>query len=140
MDFPRQGYWSGLPFPPPGDLPDLGIKFWSPALQAGSLLSESPGKSLLSKGLRYLRNSLTLWERQETKPQSGRRKPVSQVLESEGQLSNLQLKPPDLEANDGCPALLVSALGSCLTLELSWDLREPLKGGRRESQGMYIKP
>ena len=81
-----------------------------------------------------------MWEQQETKPQSGRRKPVSWVLESEGQLSNLQLKPPDLEANDGCPALLGSALGSCLTLELSWDLREPLKGGQREAQGVYIKP
>ena len=35
MGFSRQEYWSGLPFPPPGDLPDLGIKpapFMSPAL------------------------------------------------------------------------------------------------------------
>ena len=39
MGFSRQEYWSGLPFPPPGDLPDPGIKPWSPALQA-----ESPGK------------------------------------------------------------------------------------------------
>ena len=57
-----------------------------------------------------------------------------------GSRQNLQLKPPDLEANDGCPSLLGSALGSCVTLELSWDLREPLKGGRRESQGVYTKP
>ena len=33
-----------LPFPPPGDLPDPGIKLRSPALQADSLLSEPPGK------------------------------------------------------------------------------------------------
>ena len=33
----RQEYWSGLPFPPPGDLPDPGIKPGSPALQADSL-------------------------------------------------------------------------------------------------------
>ena len=46
MRFSRQEYWSQLPFPPPGDLSDPGIKPWSPALQADSLLSEPPGKSL----------------------------------------------------------------------------------------------
>ena len=44
MGFSRQEYWSGLPFPPPGDLPDPGIKLRSPALQADSLPSEPPGK------------------------------------------------------------------------------------------------
>ena len=44
MGFPRQEYWSGLPFPIPGDLPDPGIELGSPALQADSLLSEPPGK------------------------------------------------------------------------------------------------
>ena len=34
MGFPRQEYWSGLPFPSPEDLPDSGIKPWSPTLQA----------------------------------------------------------------------------------------------------------
>ena len=37
MGFLRQEYWGGLPFPPPGDLPDLGIILESPALQADSL-------------------------------------------------------------------------------------------------------
>ena len=43
MGFPRQEYWSGLPFPPPGDLPDPGIKpasFVSPAL-AGRFFTAS---------------------------------------------------------------------------------------------------
>ena len=40
MGFSRQEYWSGLPFPSPGDLPDLGIDPRSPALQAESLLTE----------------------------------------------------------------------------------------------------
>ena len=40
--FSRQEYWSGLPFLSPGDLPDPGIEPVSPALQADSLLSESP--------------------------------------------------------------------------------------------------
>ena len=44
MGFSRQEYWSGLPFPPPGDLPDPGIEPRSPALQADALPSEPPGK------------------------------------------------------------------------------------------------
>ena len=42
MGFSRRVYWSGLPFPPPGDLPDSGIKPRSPDLQADSLPSELP--------------------------------------------------------------------------------------------------
>ena len=41
--FSRQEYRSGLPFPSPGDLPNPGIKLWSSALQADSLLPEPPG-------------------------------------------------------------------------------------------------
>ena len=48
MDFSRQEYWSGLPFPSPGDLPDPEIKPGSPALQADSLLSEPTGKLIHS--------------------------------------------------------------------------------------------
>ena len=44
MEFSRQEYWSGLPFPSPGDLPDPGIKPKSPAFQADTLTSEPPGK------------------------------------------------------------------------------------------------
>ena len=47
MGFSRQEYWSELPCPPPGDLPDLGLEPVtpaSPALQAGSLPTEPPGK------------------------------------------------------------------------------------------------
>ena len=40
MGFSRQEYWSGLPFPSPGDLPDPGMEPESPALQAHFLLSE----------------------------------------------------------------------------------------------------
>ena len=45
MGFSRQDYWSGLPFPSPGDLPNPEIKCWSPAWQADSLPSELPGKT-----------------------------------------------------------------------------------------------
>ena len=46
MGFSRQE-WSGLPFPPPGDLPDPGIELRSPALQADTLLSEPPGNKFI---------------------------------------------------------------------------------------------
>ena len=45
IEFSRQEYWSGLPFPSPGDLPNPGIDPGSPALQEDSLLSEPPGKT-----------------------------------------------------------------------------------------------
>ena len=44
MGFPRQEYWSGLPFPSPGHLPDPRIKPVSPALAGGFFITESPGK------------------------------------------------------------------------------------------------
>ena len=46
MGFSRQEYWSGLPFPSPGDLPDPGIEPRSPTLQADALTSAPPGKLL----------------------------------------------------------------------------------------------
>ena len=55
MEISRQDYWSALPFPSPGDLPDPGIKSRSPALQADSLLSEPPGKPPSGKFLDLLR-------------------------------------------------------------------------------------
>ena len=44
MKFSRQEYWSGLPFPSPGDLPDPGIEPGPPTLQADTLPSEPPEK------------------------------------------------------------------------------------------------
>ena len=43
MGFSRRGYWSGLPFPSLGDLPDLGIEPASPALAGGFFIIEPPG-------------------------------------------------------------------------------------------------
>ena len=44
VGFPRREYWSGLPFPSPGDLPNSSIEAGSPALQADSLPPEPPEK------------------------------------------------------------------------------------------------
>ena len=45
MGFSRQAYWSGLPFPSPGDLPRPGIKLMSLALAGGFFTTEPPGKT-----------------------------------------------------------------------------------------------
>ena len=44
MGFPRQEYWSGLPFSLPGDLPDSGTELESPALAAGYFTTKPAGK------------------------------------------------------------------------------------------------
>ena len=49
IGFSRQEYWSGLPFPSPGDLPDPGIEPGSSALQADSLMTELRGKPIVLK-------------------------------------------------------------------------------------------
>ena len=53
LEFSSQVYWSELPFPSLGDLPNPGIKPGSPALQADSLPSESPGKLPASYAYMY---------------------------------------------------------------------------------------
>ena len=47
MGFSRQEYWTGVPFPSPGDLPDPGTEPGSPAFQAEALTSEPPGKPII---------------------------------------------------------------------------------------------
>jgi len=47
MGFPRQDYWSGLPFPSPGNLLDPGMNPTSPALADGFFTAKPPGKSLV---------------------------------------------------------------------------------------------
>ena len=70
MQFSRQEYWSGLPFPSPEDLSDPGMEPGSPALQAESLPSEPPGKcygpmevgNLISVSSAFSKSSLYLWK------------------------------------------------------------------------------
>ena len=56
MGFSRQEYWSGLPFPSPGDLPDPGIEPRCPTLQAETLYSEPPGNPSVRVSL------VSLWQ------------------------------------------------------------------------------
>ena len=63
MGFSRQGNWSGLPFPSPGDLPNPGIEPGSPALQADALPSESPGKPPGSVSTQYFSHQFSTQEK-----------------------------------------------------------------------------
>ena len=76
LEFSRQEYWKGLPFPPPEDLPDARIKPRSPALAGGFFTTGPPGKPMhmytqiyytytyfliykYSRHLKYCKNNLT---------------------------------------------------------------------------------
>ena len=72
MGFFWQEYWSGLPFPSPGDFPNSGIKPWSPALQADSLPTELWGKPYRCQRLTLLNVAgLVQWEEVVGSPQRG---------------------------------------------------------------------
>ena len=77
MGFSRQEYWSGLPFPSPGDLPNPGIKPRSPALQAHSLPSESPGKP--KKKPKKLKRTFKKREQQQDKKEEKQTSLAQQV-------------------------------------------------------------
>ena len=64
VGFPRQEYWSGLPFPSPGDFPNPGIELGSPALQA-FFTTKPPGKPQclpLVYGKPYILDAVHLWD------------------------------------------------------------------------------
>ena len=61
MGFSRQEYWSGLPFPSPGDHPDPGIEPRSPALQADTLPSEPPENPTIKKAECQIIDAFELW-------------------------------------------------------------------------------
>ena len=65
MGFSRQEYWSGLPFPPPGNLPDPGNKLVSAILAGRFFTTETPGKpecDSLYDAFRCLHSDSWLWD------------------------------------------------------------------------------
>ena len=68
MEFSRQEYWSGLPFPSPVYLPNPGIEPGSPALQADSVPCESLGEPLKEVSWSILINAYTLTRRVPVQP------------------------------------------------------------------------
>ena len=85
MEFSRQEHWSGLPFPPPGDLPDPGIEptaSAAPALAGGFFTTEPPRKSLLSSAAaaaKSLQSCPTLCDRVDSSPSGS---PVPGILQA----------------------------------------------------------
>ena len=53
MEFFRQEYWSGLPFPSPGDLPNPGVEHMTPTLQVDSLSAEPQGSPRILEWVAY---------------------------------------------------------------------------------------
>ena len=78
MGFSRQEYWSGLPFPSPGDLPYPGIEPGSPTLGADTLTSEPPGKPKLFAA-KSLQSCPTLCDPIDGSPQGS---PVPGILQA----------------------------------------------------------
>ena len=78
VEFSRQEYWSGLPFPSPGDLYDPGTEHGSPTLQADSLLTELPGNPLLCR-----RTITTLSLKKKIRESSFLRSPECETLKTE---------------------------------------------------------
>ena len=92
----RQEYWSGLPCPPPGDLPDPGIEPGSPVLQADSLMSESPRKPRcrIDKHLTLHQPVLGCWLPRE-EPGTGRRQfPLAECHMDKGRCSCSRVRVP----------------------------------------------
>ena len=81
MGFSSPEYWSGLPFPPPGDLPDSGIIPGSPALQTDYLSSEQPGKPRSQPSEPQVLQMLGAVTSQVTRPGLGVREGKSQKSE-----------------------------------------------------------
>ena len=103
MEFYRQEYWNGFPFPSPGDLPDPGIESGSPALQADALPSKPPGKPV---------RKWAFGERQRR----GMRKGACGVLDGTAMIPEL----PECEV----PELVLRAILNWVwkLTELLWDL------------------
>ena len=116
MRFSRQEYPSGLPCPPPGDLPNLGTEPRSPTLQADSLPSEPPGKTIITQVVAYLSSRGSSQPRDQTQVSciTGRFFTVWATREAQeywsGQPipSSRELPDPGMEL--GSPALQVDSL------------------------------
>ena len=61
IGFSRQEYWSGLPFPSPGDLPDPGVEHKPPALQVNSLSLSHLGSPSICLDYYYFKKYLFIW-------------------------------------------------------------------------------
>ena len=96
MGFSRQGYWSGLPLPSPGDLPNPGIETRSPTVQADTLLSEPLGKC----PIHWIKSIYSFWERVDSTTTN--RKAIGQCPASSSFQSLPRTKPGNLRRGLYC--------------------------------------
>ena len=107
MEFSRQEYWSELPFPSPGNLPNPGIEPRSPTLQADSLPIKSPRKTS-SESCSVLSDSLQRHGLYSPGSSPGQNTGLGSFFPSPADLPNPGIKP-------GSPALQVDSLSTELS-------------------------
>ena len=95
MGFSRQEYRTGLPFPPPGDLPNPGIEPRSPTLQADSLAAEPPGKPE-NTGVGSLSLRHQIFPTQEWNPGLPHCRQILNQLSHQGSRTTTQMPPGSL--------------------------------------------
>ena len=110
MGFSRQEYWSGLPFPSPGDLPEPGIKPKSPALQVYSLPSELLGEALRQAIHRTYRYVI----------QNGQRPLLQLLLWLPALCSYKDYRPPSSSAHGIFPAKILEWVTISFSRGSSW--------------------
>ena len=130
MGFSRQEYWSGLPCPPPEDLPNPGIKLRSPASQADSFLSEPPGKPYNSKSEVKVK-SLSCVRLFETPWTIACQAPLSMGFSRQEYCSGLPCPPPGDLPNPGIKLRSPALQAGCLPSE------PPGKPGKSQSQSLF---
>ena len=132
MGFCRQDYSSGLPCPPPGDLPNPRTELRSPALKADSLSSEPPGNQvvmcgceswLIKKAECWRIDAFELWRRLLRVPWTARRsyQPIFATLRT-----------------TACPAFL--SLTVCWSLPVRWQRARYNSATEQQQQLLYCLP
>ena len=116
--FFRQGYWSELPFPSPGDLPNPGIEPRSPALQADSLPPELPGKPPQYSNLK---------QSVSCKAMSPGKRPGPNREQSKG-LEVVSATPSNTEATGGLSVQINSNFGPITSWQIDGETMETLAG------------
>ena len=102
MRFPRQEYWSGLPFPSPGDLPNPEIKLQSPAVQANSLSLSHQGSQLneVPRIVRFLEKKVERW----FSGAGGQMKTEHCLMDIEFQFCKME-STLEMDGGDGCTTM-----------------------------------
>ena len=127
MGFPRQEYWSGLPFPPPGDLPNAGMEPTSLALAGGFFTTEPPGKPKKKYSLLDVAQHISIpgtWYPKQDSASAGTRRNLAPVNPHQDSVqSRLGGLGEALQRGGGGGVRIQDGHSLCLTCCLRQDLR-----------------